>query len=294
MLSIYASNKLTETKLKQVHELEQLCRSFDNTKGSISLAQELNFYKEMNCFYMAYDGEILVGVVSVFAPIKDEAEISALILPRCRRKGLFTKLLSEALAELKRFGIAELYFVHDTGSTAGKAMIERWGIDPDHSEYLLIYDEHYGGGHCLTDLKIKQAVQEDLYDMTKLSLGVFGGNEEEWIRLHQKSLDSSNIQYYISYCQGEQVGIGSVNITEQGLFIFGFGILPTHRRKGLGRAFLCSMVEELQSKFNDGILLEVDSENHSAFMLYTTNGFKKKVQFDYYKRIITDIKPVIC
>lgn len=290
MSSIYASNKLTETQLKQVHEIEQVCRSFDNTKGSISLAQELNFYKEMNCLYMAYDGEALIGVLAVFAPIKDEAEISALIQPKCRRKGLFTRLLSEALVELKRFGIKELYFVHDTGSAAGKGMIERWGIDPDHSEYLLVYDEDFNIGQCKTNLHIKQTGQEDLAEMTKLSLGVFGGNEEEWIRLHQKSLDSSNILCYIPYCQGKQIGIGSVNITEQGLFIFGFGILPTHRRKGYGRAFLSSMVDELQSKFDDGILLEVDSENNSAFMLYTTSGFKKQVQFDYYKRMLKDIE----
>lgn len=288
MLNIYASNKLPETKLKQVHKLEQLCRSFDNTKGSISLAQELNFYKEMDCFYMAYDGEELVGVLTVFAPIKDEAEISSLILPRCRRKGLFTRLLSEALGELKRFGIEELCFVHDTGSISGKAMIERWGIDPDHSEYLLVYDEKYSM-QCKTDIKIKQAGKEDLVDMTKLSLHVFGGDEEEWTTLHQKSLDSSNILSYIPYCQEEQIGIGSVNITEQGLFIFGFGILPTHRRKGYGRQFLYKIVEELQSKFEDEILLEVDSENHGAFMLYTTSGFKKKVQFDYYKRMAVDI-----
>lgn len=289
MSLIDISNKLTETQLEQVKELEQVCRSFDNTKGSISLAQELNFYKEMNCFYMTYDGEKLVGVLSVFAPIKDEAEISALILPNHRRKGLFTKLLSEALAELKRFEIEELYFVHDTGSVAGKAMIEKWGIEPDHSEYLLVYDKDFDRDNYKLSITIKQTEQEDLDDMTQLSLGVFGGNEEEWTTLHQKSLDSPNILCYLPYCKGNQIGIGSVNITEQGLFIFGFGILPTYRRKGFGRAFLSSIVNELQSKFDDDILLEVDSENHGAFILYTTSGFKREVQFDYYKQMVADI-----
>ena len=73
--------KLTDEMLGRVKSLESACRSFDKTSSSISLAQELNFHKDMKSFFLASDGEKLAGIVSVFAPVKGQAELSALVLP---------------------------------------------------------------------------------------------------------------------------------------------------------------------------------------------------------------------
>jgi len=283
MLQIVTTNKLNEEQLFKLFELQEICRSFDNTKSSIGLAQELNFNKSMNSFFLCCEGETLVGFLSVFAPIKDEAEVSALVHPEYRRGGIFTKLLKRAAQELDKFGISEIYFVHDKLSGAGKAVVDKLGIEPDHSEYLLRYDKETGSQKTDVEIKLEEPGMLDLEDITALSIDVFGGNEEEWARLHSKCLKSRKIMCFTADCEGAKIGICSVNKTEQGLFLFGFGILPEKRRKGYGRAFLYDVVKILIREFDDDILLEVDSKNKGAYMLYTKSGFDKAVQFDYYK-----------
>ncbi len=41
--------------------------------------------------------------------------------------------------------------------------------------------------------------------------------------------------------------------------------------------------------YSDEILLEVDSENNSAYMLYTTSGFRVRTQYDYYPCSTEDV-----
>jgi len=290
MVYIKQTGKLSEDQLSQIYKLEASCRSYDNTNSSISLAQELNFHKDMDCFFLAYEGEKLAGLVSIFAPVKGEAEISALVEPDKRQQGLFKSLLKKAADELSRFNVETVYLVHDAASVSGGKLLERWGAAVDHSEYLLVYDKAFSGAESDTEVSIKQTYIEDLEETVRLALGIFGGNADSWTALCKKSYESPNILSFTAYSGSEPVGICSVNQTEQGLFIFGFGILAAYRRKGLGRGFLAAVIRKLMKDFDDSILLEVDSENFGAYKLYTSNGFKEKVRFDYHNMNLSDIK----
>lgn len=44
----------------------------------------------------------------------------------------------------------------------------------------------------------------------------------------------------------------------------------------------------LTDSCSDEILLEVDSKNNSAYLLYTSSGFSIRTQYDYYARSIND------
>lgn len=293
MISIKTANILSENQIIQIHGLEAICRSYDKTNSSISLAQELNFHKDMCCFFLAYEEKMLAGIVSIFAPTMREAEISALIVPARRRQGLFKALLKKAAEELQKFDIKEVYIVQDTASDSGCRVLEKWCTAIDHSEYLLVYDKSFERKKHSPEVSVKQTHSADIEQTVRLALGVFGGSADEWTALYQKSILSPDILCFTAYFNKEPIGICSVNHTAQGLFIFGFGILAAHRRKGFGSAFLTAIVSGLMQDYADDILLEVDSENSGACKLYISNGFKEKVRFDYHKMSLSDIKEKI-
>ncbi len=289
-MKIITAVELNKDQLGELKALESACRNFDNTTSSINLAQELNFHKDMDCFFLAYENDKLIGMVSVFAPAKDKAELSALVLPKKREQGIFKSLLNKAVAVLEKYGISEVYLVHDEANKAGAAVLEAWKTALSHSEYLLAYDKDSGATAQMPQVSIKETYAKDIKESVRLALEIFGGEEKEWTELFAKSFSSPNVRCFTANSDGRTFGICSVNNTDKGLFLFSLGILPAMRRRGLGRSMLCALTDKLSCESSSDILLEVNSENAAAYSLYITSGFKEKVRFDYYRLSMDDIK----
>ena len=58
---------------------------------------------------------------------------------------------------------------------------------------------------------------------------------------------------------------------------------PTHRRRGLGRALVASMLDDARENRCETVLLEVRAANHAAIALYASFGFAQTgVRERYY------------
>jgi ribosomal protein S18 acetylase RimI-like enzyme len=64
--------------------------------------------------------------------------------------------------------------------------------------------------------------------------------------------------------------------------IYGLGVLPEHRGKGLGRAILVEAIEKLQAAGAARIMLQVEAGNATALNLYTSCGFRATSVMDYW------------
>lgn len=100
---------LNEIQLAEVNELVGLCEKEDHAPGRIQFETSLNFNSQMNCWFLYYVGERLVGVISIFAPENDQAEISGCVLPEIRRQGIFSSMLNEVYNELHKFGVKPVF-----------------------------------------------------------------------------------------------------------------------------------------------------------------------------------------
>ncbi len=290
MIKITSATEFSIQQLDEIQELESVCRTFDNTISSISFAQELNFNEDMDSFFFAYEDDKLVGMISVFAPVKGKAELSAFVLPQKREQGVFKSLLKKAAAVLEKYEVHEVYFVHDEANKAGAAVLEKLETTLSHSEYLLVYDKNFNSTVQSPQVSIKETYAKDIKESVRLAIEIFGGEEKQWTALYAKSYTSPKARCFTADYGGETFGICSVNNTDKGLFLFSLGILPAFRSKGLGRSMLFAMTGMLSSESLADILLEVDSENIAAYNLYTTSGFKKKVRFDYHELSLISLK----
>lgn len=281
-MEIVQTNHLTDEQKRDIRALDRACAAADGADNRISLDNTINFVRDMDSFFLLYESGALIGLISVFAPTHDTAEISACVHPKFRRQGYFRQLLACACTEAKKCGYEKLLFVHESSMAAGKAIAQKWGLKIEHSEYLL----HYEGGEVAqgnSGLEVRRAHETDLGEMARLSAETFGETTEDARHLVESAYRDVNRLNFVAFADGAMIGIGGVNTGEPELYIFGLGVSPRYQGKGYGRSMLAQIVREMQQTDSREIVLEVDSENMGAFHLYTSSGFKVRAQYDYYE-----------
>ena len=282
-MRLHTTNRLTDRELARIRILEQECRFCDETKKELFLSNELNFNKEMPCFFMLYQKNALCAVLTLFAPSQDTAELSALVLPDCRRKGYFKELLAAASKEISAYGIQRILFVHETGSLDAKNMIEKWHVDLSHSEYLLSLDREAITGEARHDagLRIRAAEEKDLRKMAELNARAFRESIGTSYNLVKETFGNEKMLSYCAFLDRELIGVCNVRLEGYRLSIFGLCIAPGYQSRGYGKAFLKAILSLIR-EYSGEITLEVGSDNRRAFELYRRNGFQIKGQCDYY------------
>ncbi|WP_315115542.1 GNAT family N-acetyltransferase [Clostridium intestinale] len=283
------SGILEKKLIKEIRKIEKVCKKNDNIIRDINLDSSLNFNNKMNHTFLYYsDDKTLIGFLYMFVPTSEEAEIQGYILPKYRGKGYFKKLLKEAESELRQYDVDEILFVLEFNPESAKDSLA--GIDAEYefTEYSMEYVGNLNEIESTenSDIKILEAIDEDLEELVEISKRSFGESEEEAKGYIMKSLKADNrIQYKVIY-KRECIGLAGVYIEETEATIFGFGILPEYRGSGLGKQVLKLILIELRHKNVDEILIDVDSNNEVAFELYKKMGFDIEVAFDYYRRKI--------
>jgi len=278
-MKLIHTNRLTEAQTEQIRELEAACAGKDGADSRISLDNGINAEPDMDCFFLLTEGETLIGVLSIFAPTKDVAEISGCVHPDFRRQGCFKQLLASASATVRQYGYESLLLVHEASMPDGEAIARKWGLAIEHSEYRLRYSG--GGAEGLGGLEVRRAQEEDIPEMIALSAEAFDESPDTARRHIESGFGDAQRHYYVAVAEGEIVGICGVSTGDPALYLFGLGVSTRHQGKGYGRSMIGHIVSALQPEGRD-IEIEVDSENARAFHLYKTSGFTVISQYDYY------------
>jgi GNAT superfamily N-acetyltransferase len=90
-------------------------------------------------YFLAWDGDRLVGILSIFG--RDELEVCLAVAPDERRRSIGRALLAAAQDVVAREGKAEYLLVADEASASGRAFVAAIGGHYRDSEYRLILDE---------------------------------------------------------------------------------------------------------------------------------------------------------
>lgn len=273
-----------------IGDLENELLSFQESCGSrdgmIRLETEfsLNAFPDMRALFLARESGRLVGVLSVFAPTRHEAEINAAVLPERRRGGIFRSLLSEAERELARFGYAEELFVVDSESGPGKRAAARLGGTYEYTEYTLRY-----AGPCPEvpdrDLEIRRVGSESLEDLVDLRSGAFGDSREEVEAFERATFASPERQVYAAFLGDRMAGACSLGFQGREVSINGLVTAADLRGRGYAQGLLARIIRTLESE-GYGMTLDVESRNADALHVYTKLGFLPERAVEYWRRTL--------
>jgi len=281
VFTITSLTKLDERTASDLDSLTAVGETFDGVV-CLETESELNAYPDMKSLFFAYQEDRLIGALTLFAPLKLEAEVNALTLPAARNQGVFRALLDEAERELKRFGYPQELLVVESRLKAGKAVAEKLGGRHEYTEYAMRFK-----GPCpsspIKELEISRVGIERLSELVDLRAGEFGDTREEAENFEKVIFASKDRQVYAASLEGKLVVACSLAFQGACVSINGFVTDKPLRGKGYGQAFMTSIIQLLEPQGFE-MILDVNSQNSNAYHIYKKLGFVEKKAVDYYRR----------
>lgn len=279
-MRIKKTNILTKIQQDEILDLQDIVFSYDNLSNEVFLSNELNFDRSLPCFYMAYEGDVLVSFMSIFVPTAVEGEIVSFTHPQYRQNGYFKKLLKCAKESLLKEGINKILFQVESKSISGLKVINKMKCNVvEHSEYKMSYDirENIYNKCNLNFIKVTNENKNIFISITNEGFGEF----DEDNGFINALIESNERCAYIAYKDDEPVGCFNLKFYNNEAFLYGLAVVLKYRNKGLGNEIVKFALRE-SSKRCDKVILEVDSKNPAALNLYKKCGFTIDFQINYY------------
>ena len=293
MNKVKCLNKLNGRYRAEIRELESLCNHHDKTNWKVCLSTD-PYNEDMKCFYLYFEKDLL-GFLELTSLEEEEMEVFAFVHPAARNRGIFTKLMREAIRECKKFGLKELLCYlnpkyisnHKDGCMAALSSLH--GVI-SYSEYQLELsligkriDEQ---AKDMKDIKLKK-VTKDLEDVYCNQMQELFEMEVEDVKERlSMAEEDSHTGIYSLYEKESCIGFLSLYYGKTAVTLFDFGIIKEYQGKGYATAALFAMLRHIHSLDKKGwsnVLLHVSSRNQIATALYQKFGFRIKDQLDCYK-----------
>jgi ribosomal protein S18 acetylase RimI-like enzyme len=271
---------LTADALQEIAELAEVCQQYEH------LEMKLNWNvlrrrpeQEVNDF-LYYEGGKLVGYLALFCFNTQEAEVSGMVHPEYRRRGIFSHLFQAVTEEVQRRNVPQILCIVEHSSQAGQAFVRKLDARFHHSEYKMQLTEPRLPGQGIEGLTFRQAQAEDGMILAHITAVAFGmpRSEVTWYSQGPQPERPS----YLAQVGDVYVGKLDVSLSDQEALILGFGVLPEFQRRGYGRQLLAYTIQELLKAGKRQIALEVVTDNQNALSLYQSCGFEVVTSYDYY------------
>lgn len=267
-----------------LQEIEALVESVEGGTGivsAISFDHVLNCDKEMDCYFLAYAGSLLVGAATVFAPKADEGEIALCVRADHRRCGIGSALLAHAIEVLDRHRVASRILICDAKSVSGASFVRTHATTELFSEYTMGLS---GGLPAFVegDVAIRVATDADVPRMAEICAAAYGDPLAESRQFIETSMIAVQREGYVGSVGTDLVAVCFISTSAGARSVNTVAVDPRFQGRGYGREFLTKI---LHAQPRDGlkVVLDVNSTNANAFRLYERLGFEIESDIRYYK-----------
>ncbi|PKG22883.1 GNAT family N-acetyltransferase [Niallia nealsonii] len=274
---------LTQTELKQIKELQELCEKEGNFQLKLNFDMLKNREGDKKEDFFQYEQGKLVGFLGSYGFGKT-VELCGMVHPNYRRRGIFSCLLKMGLDEAKKHNMQVVLLNAPTESLSATEFLKHVPCFFAFAEYQMKWQET----ELVEDsmITVRPSISDEDNE-AEIQLEVLGfGFAEEEAREYQETLMKNNEeQRLLIEAEGKVAGKMRVAETNKAAWIYGFTVFPELRGKGIGRKALGKVVK-MEQKKGLAIYLEVEAKNSHALKLYESCGFKSYHSQDYYKCLL--------
>lgn len=281
MEKVIAKNRLDKNDLEEIRQLEKACSNVEKLNMKLNWDMLESRSGALSDDFLYYDNGTLVGYLGMYGFGRDEIEITGMVHPECRKRGIFSELYKAAKVECIKRKIGKILLVTERAVSSYKGLVDSLGAAYEFSEYKLVRDCLPASFDTVHGVKLRKANSKDMHFLLEVDAASFGNNfdEVEEVLADERSWNSS----YIGELEGVMLGKIRIVMENKNGGIYGFGILPEYRGRGYGREILLLAINELIKNNPDKIMLEVASANERALNLYKSCGFVEETVYDYYQ-----------
>lgn len=280
---LIARRTWTEEEIAQAEVLLKTCNNHEDLYIKLTTVMLRHRPGDETNDFLYYAGDKLVGLLSLDDHGQEDREMTGMVHPDYRRRGIFSAMLKAAKLEAKQRGIERLILVCERFSRSGQAFIAAIGAKYDFSEHKMVLETFNERGPYRERIQIRLASSEDVEALASISAISFG-RSVEGARLHTiASMDFPNCRYYLAKLGERTVGAFNIFFSDDECGIYGVGVLPEYRGRAFGRQMLEQLIINLHAEgWQQRIALEVETDNTNAIGLYRSLGFKEVTTFGYY------------
>ncbi|MES9744621.1 GNAT family N-acetyltransferase [Priestia megaterium] len=271
---------LEQHVLEDIQKLQSICEQEEH------IELKLNFdmlrsrkQNEVNDFFH-YEDNQLVGFIGLYG-FGNTVEICGMVAPSYRRKRIFSELFSQALHICKKRGYTEILLNAPGDSVSGRKFLKQIPCSFTFSEYQMKWTKkELEDDNPFVTLRSSQSDTDMKMEM-QVDVECFGMSLTEAAAYYEQTKTEEQQNHFIVEYNSQAVGKLRVSYDKSEAWIYGFGILPSYQKLGIGKAALKQVVlKQLQLGYD--IFLEVEAKNKRALQLYETCGFNSYHVQDYY------------
>jgi ribosomal protein S18 acetylase RimI-like enzyme len=271
---------LSQAERAAAEELVARCNAADGLRLRLNLSEADP--AGATRYLLAYAGDALVGC----AALEDLGgiEVSGLVDPAHRRRGLGRALVAATRDELRGRGLSRCLLVCDEAAPAAAAFCAAVGAAFRFAEYRLDLDEARAPAprDWPVPLDLRPATRDDVPDIARISAAAFHDSAEA---RHERILGRfrPGSHYYVARLAGATIGAIRTVGEEGAVYITSFAVDPAHQGRGHGRQILARTVAMLLAAPARPIVIEVETDNRNALALYQSCGFEQTSRYGYYE-----------
>lgn len=280
---------LTVDEVNAIRELAWHCEQAEQLHMRIDWSMISTRSGNATNDFLYYVDDRLVGYVALDDRGGAENEITGMVHPEYRRRGIFSLLINAAFAECRTRGLRHMILICERRATSGLAFLRALDATYSESEHEMWLTEVKERGPIDDRLTVRPARRSEIDALVRVQSESFGQQEERsrW-RIEERMADPERSTYYLAVfgepevgCE-EPVGALRIDIMEDIIGIYAFGVRPEYQGRGYGRQMLEEVIQILHEQGYQKIMLDVDIENARAVHLYTSCGFTIRTTYDYY------------
>lgn len=281
---------LTAEEVADIQQLAARCDRHDNLRMRIPFAQlrQEAGEGEMVHDFLYYEDDKLVGYLSLDRYHVHEKELTGMVHPAYRRRGIFRSLFNAACQICMKHGMRKLLLVCESTAASGQAFIQSTRAVYAFSEHRMMLRDFQEKGLFDDRLVFQRAFLSDIDKLVSIMASEYSGDEAR-ARRHLLNVwqDPDQRCYFTTFgskslgCH-EPVGMVRVEETPEELGIYGFVVRPDYRRQGYGRQMLVEVINTVRETSQKELMLEVDTDNTPALRLYLSTGFVIERTYNYY------------
>lgn len=241
--------------------------------------------QEFNDFFYYIDGN-LVGYLALFTFELDEAELSVVVHPKYRRRGIGKKLFAEAMLELKQRNVSKTIWVRPHGSVIHDEYLQ--AMQPEllyaQQEMIVKHLPQFDVA-ALPPVQLRLATPEDLPLIAKMGTISFNSKfSDNMTRFSENMQEKARKIWLVSTPEHDNVGKIHVRFDDnQTAFLHDLCITPEYRGQDLAKSMIIQTMQLLKQQGQRMIALDVECDNTSALALYDRCGFVSVAAYDYLR-----------
>jgi ribosomal protein S18 acetylase RimI-like enzyme len=273
---------LTEAEATSIEQLITMCNNYEGLHMRIDTgALHQRPGGETNGFLYYEDG-ILVGYLFVEGWGSRDRELTVMVHPDYRRRGICSSLLAAATDECRQRAIEKLILVCEHVSQSGLAFVHAIQAQYEYSEHEMILGTFRERRRTHKGLDIRQANKHDLDAIVSI-LAADSGNVKSVGQWVEKLFDDPSSRFYMATLDDKPLGCLRLEFMSDQIGIYAFEVRLGYRGLGYGRQMLEAAIRTIRSESQKRIMLDVETDNANAIGLYLSCGFEIKTTYDYYE-----------